>query len=243
MEHAGLDYHFFDAVNGKALSEDKLNAYCDREAIEKNPQWLTPGAIGCALSHHALYEAIASGDAEWTLIAEDDIIVPPQLTSTLAAITKKADPDEIIMLHYQSWGALRLSRSSDVAQIGEYGLYPPVDINDVITTGAYLISKSAAAALAKHILPVRVSADSWGYFYKKGWVKGMRCIHPRLIEVAPLKSSIEYFRSPALNAVLRLIDRLQVPLLSQWLERRRALQLAKRLKVKLTEEPRKWQPK
>src|SRR5690606_15178256 len=74
LKNAGLAFTFLDAVNGKELPPTELESVCDMQAVNKNPQWLSPGAIGCALSHLNIYQTIVKEQYPWTLILEDDVV-------------------------------------------------------------------------------------------------------------------------------------------------------------------------
>lgn len=240
LKNAGLAFTFLDAVNGKELPPKELEAVCDMQAVNKNPQWLSPGAIGCALSHLNIYQTIVKEQYPWTLILEDDVVLTDNFREHLKSILQHTSTEEVIMLYFQSWEPLLLNKPGAVKYLNEFAIYPPVDIAQVITTGAYLISLHAAEKMAKNILPIQVSADSWGWYFNRGVIKDLRCVYPRIVETAPFKSSIDYFTSSSLGKVFKIIDKFRIPLFYQFLKRRRRINFKKRQLVELTDKNPQW---
>jgi glycosyl transferase family 25 len=58
LQGTGLDHVFVDGVDGRALAPVDRGRLIDESAVARYPQWLTPGALGCALSHLRTYELI-----------------------------------------------------------------------------------------------------------------------------------------------------------------------------------------
>lgn len=223
------------------MSEKEIAATCDTEALRKHPTWLTRGAIGCALSHLNIYKKMIQEDIPFALILEDDMILPSDFKAHLAEISAKLQNDEVVMLYYQSWKPLELCESGSLKYRSTHGLYYPFDINQPITTGAYIITLTAAQRLAEGIIPVRRSADSWGEFYREQLLTSMRCVYPRLTNAAPFKSSIDYFKSGALSKILKFIDRVKFPFIYQYLQFRRARNLKSRQHVFISNQQPQWQ--
>jgi GR25 family glycosyltransferase involved in LPS biosynthesis len=60
---------------------------------------LGPGEVGCFLSHRKCWEMIANGDADYALIAEDDLSIDPAIwTDVLGLIETLADADSFIRI-------------------------------------------------------------------------------------------------------------------------------------------------
>ena len=77
----GLAFARFPAVRGAALADDVLQHWQSRARI-----WapLSPGEIGCFLSHRALWQEIAAGSEPWVFVAEDDVVFSPDAAEVLA---------------------------------------------------------------------------------------------------------------------------------------------------------------
>tara|TARA_B100001121_G_C18519989_1_gene540854 strand:- start:97 stop:846 length:750 start_codon:yes stop_codon:yes gene_type:complete len=68
-----LEYERFPACDGKKLDKysNDISKYFD-----KNNK-LTPGQIGCSLSHIKIWEKAIKDNNKYTLVLEDDAIIPP----------------------------------------------------------------------------------------------------------------------------------------------------------------------
>lgn len=76
---AGLGYEFLDAVDKLDLDRDRLlrEGRYDERATRRAYRFrkdMTLGAIGCALSHRALYERMLASGWERMLVLEDDVV-------------------------------------------------------------------------------------------------------------------------------------------------------------------------
>ena len=72
-ELAGFDFEFFEAVDGNALDE---SVYRHRMQTEwwklMRGRQLSPGEIGCFLSHYGVWQRIVETGTPFALILEDD---------------------------------------------------------------------------------------------------------------------------------------------------------------------------
>src|SRR5947209_4640748 len=82
LERTELDYEFVDGVSGRGLTPTERAELVDEAAVARYPRWLTPGQIGCALSHLRTYERILDSGTQdaAALILEDDVILPSNIS-------------------------------------------------------------------------------------------------------------------------------------------------------------------
>jgi glycosyl transferase, family 25 len=73
LENLGIDYHFFDAVDGRLLSAKELERLAPTSSLLFDRS-LTPGEIGCATSHFAVIHQFAGEDNDFVCVLEDDVI-------------------------------------------------------------------------------------------------------------------------------------------------------------------------
>jgi glycosyl transferase, family 25 len=211
LKSHGLDYKIIDAVDGSKLSTDDLTANCNMEEVNKLRWWLTNGAIGCALSHYACYEAIAKSKDHCALIVEDDAVLPPDIKKILADVEKEIDDSEVILLYFTSFGECKLS-SIGKKDICNGSLVYPINIRQTITATAYVIGRKAAIGMMKQVKPIAVAADSWEYYYEKGAFKSFRVHYPALVKIANFKSSIDYINEVStLGKVTRFVNDYKIP--------------------------------
>jgi glycosyl transferase, family 25 len=192
LKEIGLPFEWFDAVNGKDLSQEEINNLCDTEAIKEHPVWLSRGAIGCALSHYYLYHEIIKRNLPFALILEDDIIMEKDFLDCFDPLTNSLKEREIVALFYQSKSILKLIASSKISLGKKYSTYLPEKISQPISTGAYIITLSACKSLIEVILPVRCSADTWSLYHSLGAFDRLRCLYPRPVDSTDEASTIQY---------------------------------------------------
>jgi len=108
-----------DAVNGRELNINKLpdNLITKKgkeDALNENQKvytYLTPGAIGCAISHKKTYEYIVNNRLKSALILEDDITIDEDFNNKLNGLLRNIPKDfDILFLGYHSTSDKYLKR-------------------------------------------------------------------------------------------------------------------------------------
>ena len=89
MEKVNMNFEFFDAVDGRNNYESLRNICLKKNIIGmKAYDTLSPGALGCLLSHRGIFEKeysqMNAGDDYWVLIMEDDIEFAPGFEKEVA---------------------------------------------------------------------------------------------------------------------------------------------------------------
>ena len=87
LDKAGLEYSFWDAVDGRLLGADETAQVYDAKRNRthfKRP--LSGSEIGCYMSHLTLWAHIAGLEAPGALILEDDALIDPTLPGFLGAL-------------------------------------------------------------------------------------------------------------------------------------------------------------
>ncbi len=231
FQEKNIAFEWMDAVYGKDLSESEMKQYCDLEAIEKNPTWLNRSAIGCALSHYNAYQEILKRKLPYAVIFEDDVIPEKNFLLELQSIIPHLKKSEIIALFYQSWVPLQLEKNSAEGTDRKHTLYHLADYRQLVSSAAYLISYEACKLLTEKMLPIRLTADSWGEYQKVDAIKSLRCVYPRLVDVADAKSTIEYMGASWKSNITKWIDNKKVFPFYQLLRYKRNLSRMKMMKV------------
>lgn len=109
---------------------------------------LTPGAIGCYLSHMETWRRLAASGREWALVFEDDARIPRDLWARASPAVREAPADwDIILLGYEGDTA-PIPGSSRLARVRRF-----------LRLHAYLISQKAAKKLAGNMLPMSQQVD------------------------------------------------------------------------------------
>lgn len=149
-----LPLHRMSAVDGSSvewsqyLSSEALEALVtvQKSGFRKTHPELTPGAVGCYLSHLQAWTAIASSGRPFGLVFEDDAAPPRNTMSKLYTALNSAPPDwDIILLGYAGYGQL----------------VSPVltELDSFLLFHAYAISADTARRLCATMLPITRQID------------------------------------------------------------------------------------
>ncbi len=113
-----IPFEIINAIEGSALDQTALEEiYDERNAIRRVGRPMSPGEIGCALSHRSIYRLMAERGIAIALILEEDAILGPQFKSLWqTASALPADVD--ILLLYSEAGFVRRHPSATLAECG-----------------------------------------------------------------------------------------------------------------------------
>lgn len=221
LKRTRIDYEIVTAVDGREL--DMVDsALIDPSFVAKGV--FPDGSAGCALSHLGIYRKIIEDGLDVALILEDDVILPTDLDKLAEGVGKHLSAAEVALLSVDCPDPVQLSREGAVRLPGDRQLALPVDISQPGSTGAYLITREACERMIKLLLPIRVNADAWQFFYREGALDRLRCVAPMpVLKNADLTSTIGYYslgnglRSRLAEPLLRH----RIPVLHQILSHRR----------------------
>ncbi|MDR0901277.1 MAG: glycosyltransferase family 25 protein [Opitutaceae bacterium] len=171
-EKHGVPLEMVEAVNGSAFSESQL-----RELAHDYPACcLTPGVIGCALSHLKIYKKMVDEGAGIALVLEDDAILQEDLPLVLGELEALDKNDEarvyLLSSHYYKARPAR-------AIAGGYSIHKFADGSQ---GHGYVLNLKAAESLYKNLRPVKWEADKWYYFGELG-LASVNCVVPHVVPV------------------------------------------------------------
>ena len=124
--------HRQQAVDGTNISADHAKDY------EHSPAWrkLTPGEIGCFLSHREIWKKIVQQEITHAIICEDDIHIGGSFHSIIQSLEEINESIGLIRLDtnfYKSW------YGSEIMSIGEHKIRP-IQSFSTPGTGAYRLN-------------------------------------------------------------------------------------------------------
>jgi glycosyl transferase, family 25 len=157
----GLDFEFLDAVRGKDFHEDP-ELYDRDKALRIELRDMTPGELGCALSHQKAYDAIRERGLPYALVMEDDAMLSPDLPEALRLLEGRIRPNDLIQLErcdvYSHKGVEPLYK--------DYRIVVPrmVKYGSMCQSAGYVITREAAEKIRTINRPVFIPADSWGQY-------------------------------------------------------------------------------
>lgn len=224
LDSLKVDYELIDAVDYLNLTPADFDVLSDQEAVRKNP-YLNQGVIACSLSHVKIYKHIVANNVGVSLVIEDDAALPKNIEQLLAIVEKEIKQDEIIALsyfnHHQAKDSTDLSKYERQPVGAGCELAYPVDLHDIASSMAYVITKQVAQQLIDVVMPVSVQTDYWGAYYDKHGFSSFRCLYPVQVKAAPIRSSIEYDSAKTLaSRVAAWVRKYNVPVLMNYLNRR-----------------------
>jgi glycosyl transferase, family 25 len=180
LDNFFLDWQFLDAVDGFALKV--LPQSYDQPKVKRLQGYeLTPGEIGCYLSHMKAWEKCVEQD-KTMLVLEDDFVINGDLRKVFESLTQMQ----------QKWSLVRLAALYDV----EYsvidrceGIKLVENKGDPVGAAAYVIKPSAAAHLIKCSSAIYEPVDHYLEHYSKHGLR-MLAVRPYPISIVGKDSTI-----------------------------------------------------
>lgn len=162
LDALGLSGIFVPAIRGSEISDAEravlYNDFCVRSHSGRS---MTAGELGCALSHLKCYDYIVSSDAEWSIVLEDDAVLPSNFVEIVDELISRSSAfgADIFCL-----GPIRKYIKMPAHKIGEsHILVRPIR---AWNAHAYLINKKASFKLMQINRPVIYMADDWISFQR-----------------------------------------------------------------------------
>lgn len=110
LNQGKADFVFVEAVDGADLSREAMES---DGLLAPRTQYVTQGALGCALSHRQLWEQCLD-EAEPTYIFEDDACLAPGFMAQAAAALDQAGDVDILYFGYNLDQSLALYLAGDL---------------------------------------------------------------------------------------------------------------------------------
>jgi len=205
LNKTNIQWSFLDAVDGYALSQ-MPSSYKKSKVKRLQGYELTPGEVGCFLSHIKAWELCDRNNLT-TLVFEDDFLVGENLEAVIK---------DLLVIKDQ-WNLLRLSGIYETQHesLGQRSIYELVkNLGEPCGTAAYILQPNAARILLKHAAYIYEPVDHYLEHYAK---HGLRCLaaKPYPVGLAHTKSTIidrpgrDSVKGSAkmLRSIFRFIDR------------------------------------
>ena len=194
LAQAGVHAERVAAVDGAALSPaDRRAAVARFHAILARGRLYTPGQIGCALSHHAIYRRMVKENILAALVFEDDVLLTPDFPASLATAEKTVDTFRPQVFLFSDGTQPPLPRTD--------GAFAHATCGDC--SEAYLITLPAARELLRVNSPMVVTLDSWTRFAARGHIELYRATPATATQDHAFLSVVPVHGRPA-NGLLRL---------------------------------------
>ena len=182
----GFDFQFFDAVDGRELDE---SAYRHRMQTEwwrrMRGRQMSPGMIGCFLSHYALWERIVETGTPYAIVLEDDARLDDEFAVVIGKIMTRTVKWDVVLL------SAKREYPIDVVLAFLHGNRWLVRYRHRVGGGTrgYLIQLEAAEALLHYCWRIRAPM---GWLHSEWWQSGLvyLAVDPAIVRDAGLPSTI-----------------------------------------------------
>lgn len=173
LAERGIQATFFEAVDGRVMSQAELESHVNREkaALEYGP--LSRGEIGTSLSHIYIYKDMVAKNIPYAIILEDDVCLSNDFADLLTTesgngLATLFTPDQAVMVQLTH---VRRGYKAGAKRLGNTGREVVKPYGGVWLTGGYFITQAAAKNLAQNLYPVWAVADFWNRFEELGLLK------------------------------------------------------------------------
>lgn len=161
----GIAFERFPAVNGRALSPAERSRHVARfHARMARLDKLTPGEVGCSLSHMFVFRKMIEEGIEAALIFEDDVLLSDQFPRALRKVEASLDVSKPQVFLFTEW------QETDITGIGdkEFSIVP---LQYALRAEAYVITLPAARAIFKVNYPIVTMNDWWMRWRQRGLIE------------------------------------------------------------------------
>lgn len=179
-EKYGLNFSFFDAVDGRKLPEsciDEINQGVLQAGLYQRK--LAKGEIGCTLSHKAIYQQIVDNGG-WAIILEDDISFDERLVSLSREINglNQLNQQGIYVLggDFSPFCTKKIhERKRTKQQVCDRVIFHKTVCSEkyIYGTWGYLIHASLAKKILEHAESIFLVADDWSYLTQAKILNGI----------------------------------------------------------------------
>lgn len=203
-----IEVEYVDCVVGADLDMATLKANCDLVSIDKQNEkvnWFTKGIIGCTMTNQRIYRKMISENIPYVLLLEDDVMLPPELNGMLDKIESLIKPGDVILLFWKSSDVVKLSLNTKIELNKDVWIMNPLNTETLSGGGALIITKSAAERMLACNTPIRITPDSWHYFYNNKCIDRLFITKPEVFKSALLQSTMDIGRFKTLRTFLNKI--------------------------------------
>jgi glycosyl transferase family 25 len=219
----GVDFEIVEAVDGRELDLEDAAVIASIAPAFLAADWFRPTHVACAMSHLNAQRKMLADGQDHALVLEDDVIVPPDVSSVADAAAAHMTGAEITLLNFDSPNVCVMSRRDAHELPGSRQLVHSADITELVSGAAYVITREACERMAEQVLPVHAKADDWVQHCAEGTLDGVRCVVPMAVMKDPsFTSTIGYYSDLSFKArVLHVIAKHNFRILQRAVARRR----------------------
>jgi len=103
LNRLGIPFEFIFGIDGRKLTVNELDECYDSARAKSFEGEMTPGEIGCALSHRLAYKIIVERKVERAIILEDDISLDENFNDILCFFSYLKPQNMVIKIDRFRW--------------------------------------------------------------------------------------------------------------------------------------------
>ncbi|MCY0386284.1 glycosyltransferase family 25 protein [Robbsia sp. Bb-Pol-6] len=158
---------FFDAIGIRPGSVDRIPGYDSAKRLHRFGYGLTPGEIGCYLSHRAVWRRFLDSDSDVCCVLEDDGVLHGDFSERVADIVMaRAHWDFVRLYSLYRRGARPYCVTAGSRQLNWVAC-------SAMSTLGYLLTRSAAEKLLIHTQDMMFTIDE---VIDRHWEHGLRLL-------------------------------------------------------------------
>lgn len=206
LAERGLSGEFIDAVDGLSLTSAELSRYDRSKALAVYGAEMSPGEIGCCLSHLKVYETMLARGDELALVLEDDIECDVDFAETLRAVVDHSREPWLVLRLQSTKGSIIAGDCAATAgdRVERVRGRSVARLRSGVLGGCgYLIRREGAARLLRYGRRPFMPADQ---LIDRYWENG---IDPYVLRPFPVRQSPRIDSEIAARKVTRASGRLQ----------------------------------
>ncbi len=168
LDALGMPYEFVGGVDGEKLDFSHYKNRLRPDAFRRiRGREMSPGEVGCFLSHHNLWRRIIAEQTECALVLEDDAQWDGDLPDVVADVAACEWQWDVVMLSAPN----RIAAERTVCGVGKNGRNLVRYKWRATNTAGYLIRLSGAAKLFGHCWEIRAPID---WLMPEWWLNGAK---------------------------------------------------------------------
>lgn len=166
----GISYERFPAVSGRDLTAEERSRHVARfHARMARLDKLTPGEVGCTLSHMFIFKKMIDESIPVALIFEDDLELSDKFPYALKKVESELEVDAPQVYLFTG------RQDENVRDIANPD-FRIVAVASALRADAYVITLPAAKAIWAANYPVVTMNDWWGRWRKRGLIELYRVL-------------------------------------------------------------------
>ncbi|MEM1237581.1 MAG: glycosyltransferase family 25 protein [Pseudomonadota bacterium] len=195
LDQLGMTFQRFSAVDGSKLSDEETRDYSEHQSFQRMGRSMSPGEIGCFLSHYRVAKAFLKSDHQYCLALEDDLLAAEDLPELLESLVGYLETK-----HTRPWYLVNLGNAPTKLYSRLTTIETHTQNYDLVAahhfpvlTTALLWSREGAEAFVKAGMPMHAPVDQflkdWCTRNRKG--QGLAFLQPP-VKTIGAESQISY---------------------------------------------------